>query len=108
MLSFKQTFSLSTFTFHQEAFEFLLTFCPKGGVICVSEVIDILPAILISVCVSSSPAFLMMYSDISYMWNLKYDFYRTFPQNRNRFTDIDNRLVIVKGDGGQGRDGLGV
>ena len=42
------------------------------------------------------------------MWNLKYDFYRTFPQNRNRLTDIDNRLVIIKGDGGQGRDGLGV
>ena len=27
--------------FHQEAFEFLFTFCHKGGVICISEVIDI-------------------------------------------------------------------
>ena len=34
----------------------------KGGVICISEVIDIFPAILISACASSSPAFLMMYS----------------------------------------------
>ena len=32
------------------------------------------------------------------MWNLKYDFYRTFPQNRNRLTDIDNRLVAAKGE----------
>ena len=34
----------------------------QGGVICISEVIDISPAILIAACVSSSPAFLMMYS----------------------------------------------
>ena len=31
------------FHFHQEAFEFLFTFCHKGGVICISEVIDISP-----------------------------------------------------------------
>ena len=29
------------FHFHQEAFEFLFAFCHKGGVICISEVIDI-------------------------------------------------------------------
>ena len=42
MLSFKPTFSLSTFHFHfhQEAFEFLFTFCHKDGVISISEVID--------------------------------------------------------------------
>ena len=50
------------FHFHQEAFEFLFTFCHKGGVICISEVIDVFPTILIPACVSSSPAFLMMYS----------------------------------------------
>ena len=33
----------------------------KGGVICISEVIDISPS-LIPACASSSPAFLMMYS----------------------------------------------
>ena len=43
MLSFKPTFSFSSFHFHQEAFEFLFTFCHKGGVICISEVIDISP-----------------------------------------------------------------
>ena len=39
-----------------------LTFCHKGGVICVSEVVDISPAILIPAWVSSSLAFHMMYS----------------------------------------------
>ena len=58
MLSFKPTFSL-LFHFHQEAFEFLFTFCHKGGVM---RLLIFLPAILIPVCVSSSPAFLMMYS----------------------------------------------
>src|SRR5574338_461812 len=32
------------FHFHQEAFEFLFIFCHKGGVICISEVIDISPS----------------------------------------------------------------
>src|SRR5574339_327977 len=43
MLSFKPTFSTLLFHFHKEAFEFLFTFCHKGGVICLSEVIDISP-----------------------------------------------------------------
>ena len=34
----------SLFHFHQEAFYFLFTFCHKGGVICMSEVIDISPS----------------------------------------------------------------
>ena len=38
------------------------TFCHKCGVICISEVMDISPVILIPACASSSPAFLMMYS----------------------------------------------
>ena len=38
------------------------TLCHKGGVTCISEVIDISPTILIPACVSSSPAFLIMYS----------------------------------------------
>ena len=42
MLSFKPTFWLSSH-FQHEAFEFLFTFCHKGGVICISEVIDISP-----------------------------------------------------------------
>ena len=43
MLSFKPTFSLSTFTFIKRIFKFLFTFCHKGGVICISEVTDISP-----------------------------------------------------------------
>ena len=39
MLSFKPAFSLSSFTFIKELF----TFCRKGGIICISEVIDISP-----------------------------------------------------------------
>ena len=38
--------------------------------------------------------------DITYMWNLKYD------PNRNRVTDIENRLAVVKRDGlGEGKIG---
>ena len=37
-------------------------FCQKGAVICISEVIDISPGILIPACASSSPTFHMMYS----------------------------------------------
>ena len=43
ILSFKSIFSLSSFTL-KEAFEFLFTFCHKGGGICISEVIDISPS----------------------------------------------------------------
>ena len=32
------------FHFHQEALQFLFAFCHKGGVICISKVIDISPA----------------------------------------------------------------
>ena len=42
MLSFKPVFF--TLLFHQEAFKFLFSFCHKGGVICIYEVIDISPA----------------------------------------------------------------
>ena len=34
---------VANFHFHQEAFSFLFTLCHKGGVICISEVIDISP-----------------------------------------------------------------
>ena len=42
--------------------EFFFTFCHKGGVICISEVIDIFASNLDSSCASSSPALRMMYS----------------------------------------------
>ena len=67
--SFSECWALSHFFtlhfhLHQEAFEFLFTFCHKGGVICISEVIDISPGNLDSSLCSfqSSSAFLMMYS----------------------------------------------
>ena len=42
--SFSECWALSQlFHFHQEAFEFLFTFCHKCGVICISEFIDISP-----------------------------------------------------------------
>ena len=52
--------SFFTLLFHPHQETFLFAFCHKGGVICISEVIDISP--LIPGCASSSPAFLMMYS----------------------------------------------
>ena len=36
------------------------------------------------------------YHDIIYMWNLKYDVNETICET-NRFTDIENRLVVAKG-----------
>ena len=44
MMSFKPTFSLSSFTFtKRQVLQFLFTFYHKDGVICISEVIDISP-----------------------------------------------------------------
>ena len=45
--------------------------------------------------------------DITYMWNLKYDTNELIYET-NILTDIENRLVVAKGKGVQGRDGLGV
>ena len=33
--------------------------------------------------------------DITYMWNLKNN---TTVQNRNRLTDVENKLVVTKGE----------
>ena len=33
------------------------------------------------------------------MWNLDYDYKRTYLQNRNRFTNIENKLGAAKGKG---------
>ena len=41
------------------------------------------------------------------MWNLKYDTKWTYLQSRNRLTDIENRVVVAKGEcvgGGMGWD----
>ena len=57
-VEFQARFFTLLFHPHQEAF--LFAFCHKGGVICISEVVDISP--LIPGCASSSLAFFMMYS----------------------------------------------
>ena len=44
MLSFKPAFQLQLFHFHQEVLQFIFIFCHKGGVIYISEVIDISPS----------------------------------------------------------------
>ena len=36
------------------------------------------------------------------MWNIKIWHKGTYPQNRNRPTDIENKLVVAKGEGGGG------
>ena len=37
--------------------------------------------------------------DITYMWNLKKKWYKwTYTQNRNRTTDIENKLMVTKGE----------
>ena len=61
MLSFKPAFSLFSFTFIKRLFR-SSSFCHKGGIFCISEVIDIPPRNLDSNCASSSLAFRMMYS----------------------------------------------
>ena len=42
-VEFLANFFTLLFQLHQEAFEFLFTFCHKVGVICISEVTDISP-----------------------------------------------------------------
>ena len=59
---FSARFFTLLFHFHQEALQFLFTFCHKGAVTCVSEVINIFPSNLDSSLCSSSSAFCMIYS----------------------------------------------
>ena len=63
MLSFKLVFfSLFSFTFTKRILSFSSLSANQGGVICISEVVDIFPGGLDSSCNSSSLAFCMMYS----------------------------------------------
>ena len=48
MLSFKPTFTTLLFHFHQEVLQFIFAFCHKGGILFISEVIDISPGNLAS------------------------------------------------------------
>ena len=44
--------------------------------------------------------------DITYMWNLKKWYKWTYLQNRNRVTDVENKLMDIGGEG-EGRDKVG-
>ena len=62
MLSFKPTFSLSSFTFIKKLFIFLSVSAIRVVSSAYLRLLIFLPTILIPACASSSPAFLMMYS----------------------------------------------
>ena len=62
MLSFKPTFSLSSFTFIKSLFSSSLLYAIRVVSSVYLWLLIFLPAILIPACASSSPAFLMMYS----------------------------------------------
>ena len=62
MLSFKPTFSLSSFTFSKRIFSSSSLSAIRVVSSAYLRLLIILPAILIPACASSSPAFLMMYS----------------------------------------------
>ena len=40
--------------------------------------------------------------DIAYMWNLKKWYKRTYLQDRNRVTDVENNLMVTSGEIGGG------
>ena len=40
--------------------------------------------------------------DITYMWNLKKWYKWTHLQSRNRFTDIESKLMVTKGESKEG------
>ena len=44
--------------------------------------------------------------DIIYMWNLKKWYKWTYLQNRNRVTDVENKLMVTRAERGE-RDKLG-
>ena len=62
MLSFRPTFSLSSFTFFKRVFSSSLLSAIMVVLSAYLGLLILLPSVLILACASSSPAFLMMYS----------------------------------------------
>jgi len=62
MISFKPTFSISSFTFNKRLFSFFSLLALKVVSSAYLNLLIFLPATLIPACASSSPAFRMMYS----------------------------------------------
>ena len=87
MLSFKPTFSLSSFTFIKRLFNSLLSVISVVSSAYLRLLI-FLPAILIPACASSSPAFLMMYSA-----------YKLIKQGDNNIQPLDGQEQSVTAQG---------
>ena len=68
-VEFQANLFILLFHCHQEALQFFFILFHKVGVICIPEVIDISPAVLIPACASSSLAFLMTYSAYRESWH---------------------------------------
>ena len=47
-----------------------------------------------------------IWQDITYMWGLKKWYRWTYLQNKNRITDVENKLMVTRGED-WGRDKLG-
>src|SRR5574337_515369 len=101
MLSFKPAFSLSTFTFIKG----LLSSSSLSAIRVVSSaflrLLIFLPAILIPACVSSSPAFLMMYSAYKQVQNEGVHILTTLNENSITFSDHVSTLkhLLREGEG---------
>ena len=44
--------------------------------------------------------------DITYMWNIKRWYKWIYLQNRKRLTDMENKLMVTKGEGGRNKLGV--
>ena len=48
---------------------------------------------------------IFMSYDIAYMWNLKKGYKWAYLQNRNRVTDVKNKLMVTGGGGAEDKSG---
>ena len=60
------------------------------------------------ITVSKSDRERQIQHDIAYMWNLKKWYKWTYLQVRNGPTDIENKIMVTKGDGGRDKLGVGI
>src|SRR5574337_385368 len=100
MLSFKPTFSLSSFTFIKRLFSSSSLSAVRVVSSAYLRLLIFLPAILIPSCVSSSPAFLLMYS--AYKLNNRVTIYSLdvllFLFGTSLLSIDDNKYILEKDD----------
>ena len=100
ILSFRQTFSLSSFTFIKRLFSSSSLYAIRVGSSAYLRLLIFLPAMLIPDCASSSPAFLMRYS--AYKLNKQGNFsipflkYQCFNKSQVCFLLISSPVNISK------------